>query len=581
MASRAYSSFMPEEQDQGVNPDSIQFTGQPSGSRPWTPGANRKRTVNNYTGDDPVKAAENDRLRALNYGDVFDDDFSEGQSHYSNLGTLYRGAADEAFEGLRDRPGYDPEIESRLMDESGYRRGMTTDDEFAGNFMSESEQAGAYGNPWERNRAFDPGKLDTISREGQGWRRQAYSAGADAARGANQQATAAGRASLDQGDDRTFNAIDAGEGKAFGEWDRTEGKVNDGLGDYESKYGGVASGLEGKYGSIIDPAKLGISDRQVELMKDAAGRTVGAAYGTSRDNLYRNAEAAGNVNPLALASAETKLNRGMSGEMADAISDAELKGVEAQRNANKDIAGMQMEGATNVAGISERGTRAIGDGRLGASMTIGQGRVGTADVFGRTRAGYMDSRSNARTGFEGQAGDRAVGLESTLQGRNIGVEDQNAREGNDNIRYQTDTGINIGRDIDNTQVDRSRYITQNRQDVNMANQQNRYTQNTGTEDRVRQGYQTVGDQRVAGQTARRNYLQQQGNYNTDVSEKYPDRRISAYGQTAGMQSEGTGRISAHKTNNPGFMRSVGNAALQAGVAAVGGAAGNIGRKSSN
>lgn len=170
-------------------------------------------------------------------------------------------------------------------------------------------------------------------------------------------------------------------------------------------------------GSAIDPTKLGVSDQYVQQLKDQASRQIGLQYGSAEDQLQKQAEASGNVNPLALSAARDRLLRSQSIDSADALTNADIAATGAQRQANTNIANMRLGAATTIGGMGLNAGQYADTAASNRAANVAQQRI-----QGQQAArNYWQSQGQFQGGQANQATQaRLSGAQTTLSGMGQG-----------------------------------------------------------------------------------------------------------------------------------------------------------------
>lgn len=291
--------------------------------------------------------------------------------------------------------------------------------------------------------------------------------------------------------------------------DWTKGQFADSLSAARTAAGGATSAVNearSSYANAIDPSKLEMSDAEVAGLKSQAGQQIGLQYGAAQDQLTRAAAASGNVNPLSLAASRDRLLRSQSIDSADAVTNADLAARGAQRNAASNVAGMRIGAATSLAGL----------GQNAAQLATG------------TEANY------------GQIGANL--------GTNASAQNTAAREAAGN------TAISQAAYTDQQNAARNAAVAQNRQTTSLANQGARYSQGLNTTNALSTRAQNVGQQRIQGQQAARNYWQGQSQYQGSQANAAGTAQLS--GAQTSLAGQGAGANAAVGTEigrraNPG------------------------------
>jgi hypothetical protein len=636
----------------------------------------RYRTVNpDFSTSNPEDMARQDRQIGYNYSDILGGDYAEDELYWQAVANGYRGTADQFFSDLMANPGYSPEEMAQITNQDDLRRGMTSDSEFQGNYMTDDEWMAAQGNPWARNQAYNPGQMEARTNEAQGWRRGALESGAEnvrgaltggeeavrgavaegnrgvrgavetgeqnvrggigqgeesvrgaisqgegAVRGAIGQGTGAIRGSIAQGEQQLQQALDRGEGAVRGRLDQARTDVLQGQGELRDKLNANVGDVKGRIDTALANPELEITGNELRLMEDQAGRVIGN-YGQSRLNEVETAaKRSGVVNPLAMAELKGRIARETAGSMADATADAKLRSLTTKRNVAAENTDRKIGAADTIGGYGERAATTIGQSGIQSGLALGEMGTGaeTSMLTNRTGAttdmnklrtgaeqGIMNTSVGAETSMLGNRTDaeramldnrtrteealarnrlsaedaiagRTLGAEDTLAGRRyagetgimnagIGVEDANANDQISTARWNQETGINVGRDIDDTQVNRANYSTENRQGVALANQGARFNQGAVAQDYTRQGGVIAGNARRQDQQQGRDYFANQSQFAANQSGQAGSRRIEGIGVGLNAGARGTQNFQNYRTQNPSLGRRLTDAAISAGT----------------
>lgn len=204
--------------------------------------------------------------------------------------------------------------------------------------------------------------------------------------------------------------------------------------------GGVVNSTQAAMNAAIDPSKLGMSDAQVQALKDQAASQVGLQYGGAMDDLQRQAEASGNVNPLALSAARTRLLQAQGVGTADALTNADIAATGAQRQANTNIANMRLGAATTIGGMGLNAGEYADTAASNRGANIAQQRI-----QGQQAArNYWQSQGQFQGGQANQATQaRLSGAQTSLsgmgQGGSLAMQTEAERKAN-----AARLGINVG-----------------------------------------------------------------------------------------------------------------------------------------
>lgn len=435
----------------GNYPGSPGFPNTPASFPTWQAGDGTGNQA--YVGGDPGYMASALQNRALDYGNQFQTAFGNAYTGAMGQSQAYQGQADQAYNWLNQNPGYSADETNNILQQGMLTGAMTTPDQYASNFLTPAEQSSIMGNAGSVQSAFNPNDITNTATAGNDWTKQQY-----------QDSYAAAKNALASGSAATQGAL--------------------------SNY---ATNLRG----TVDPTKLGISDQQVAQLKDQAGRQIGLNYAAQQDQLQRQAEAAGNVNPLALSANRQRLSRQSAIDNADAVTNADIAATGAQRAANTTIAGMQQSNENS-----------IGNAGLNTNLSL----------------------TGLGTGLESAYGTLGANVGATANAQQIGA---TTAAGN--------TAIDQAKYVDTNNAARAAALATNRQTTAQANQANAYQQGYNTSNALSGRYQGVANQRIQGQQAARNYWQGQGQFqgtqaNTAGSQMISGAQTALNGQAQGANT---------------------------------------------
>lgn len=430
---------------------------------------------NPYFGGDPGKMATSQANRATDYGNLFQNQFGNAYGDARGYEDQYRGAADAAYGDLYANPGYNGG-ERDLMLNGGIDGGLNSlrasQADLSGNYLTGQEMEGAFGNPWSVYDAFDPSAMNDVAAEGTGATADFFRENYDSAR----------------------SALNEGSANASGIMGSYRTGADQRLGDFSSQLD-----------SAVDRSRLGISDQEVDRLKSQAGRGVAAQYGAALDQLQRQAEAAGNVSPLALTAARERLLRSQSVDQANAVNKADLEARGKQREAEQDISSRLMSNANSI-GTAGLGMESdIANTGLNANQSMTGLKAGTETSYGGmgTNLGLNATNLLTNTGFK--AGDTRIGQ----------------------AQY-----------ADTNASDRWFDLAGNRQNTAQANQNTQFMQGMGVANQVSNTAEQIAKARIDAEQAARNYWAGAGQYQGGQA------NAAAGQQIAGAQTSLSGQGSA-------------------------------------
>lgn len=519
----------------GVPPVSTPTTGQPSfpgtagrtptgtvpaGANPAFPNWSAGDGTGNqaYSGGDPGFMASALQNRAIDYGNNFENTYGGAYNDAQTQARQYQDQGDQAYNWLNENPGYNANEAAGITQQDRLTGAQTTQGEFDSNQLSDAERQGMMGDPGAVGRAFDPSTITSTSQGGTDWTKGQY-----------QNSYKAAQDALNKGESTANSTLSDYGSRLRGAYGNMSGNVNSALDSSDAALKSNLDTTRQGYDSIIDPSKLGISDETVAGLKDQAGRQIGLQYGAAQDQLQRQAEAAGNVNPLSLAAARQRLLRSSSIDQADAVTNADLSAREAQRQANLGIADRRMTANTTLGQMGQAGAEFSGAQRVGAQQNLGTAGMGAESEIGNAGLNTNLSLAGLRTGTESAYGTLGANVGATSNAQNTAA-----------VQAAGNTAIQQAGYQDTANAARNAAVAQNRQTTNQANQAAKYQQGYNTATSLSGANKAIGDARIQGQQAARNYWQGQGQYqgaqaNAASSSRIAGAQTSLSGQGQGAQ----------------------------------------------
>lgn len=431
-----------------------------------------------YLGGDPGMMATSEANRAVDYGNLFQNTFGNAYADADARESAYRQTADNAYNDLYQNPGF-TSAEADTIQNGGIAGGL--------NSLRATESQ-------LNQNFFTPEEIAAIKGD-------PYSVyGAFDANSLNDIArsgTGATKSFFDTNYAAARNAIDSGQSRA----DQI-------LGDYNTGGRTTLGQLRTDLYGAIDPTKLGISEAQVQQQKDSAARGIGAQYGATIDDLVRRAEAAGNVSPLALTAAKERLLREQSIQQQNAMTDAEVRIRDSQRAAEQDIANRRAQAGT----------------------TVGQAGLSLESDLANTGLNANQSMTGLRSGTEATYGNL---------GTNLGL--SSTKQLTDAANTAGQTRIGQAQYADTSASNRAGSLAQNRQATSIGNANTLYTQGMGVADANSRNATAIGQQRITGQQAARNYWAGQNQFEGG------QKNAAAGQQISGAQTSLSGQGQAGST----------------------------------
>lgn len=483
------------------------------------------------TTEDPRQMYLQGRRRAIAFGDQFDQGMRDYGDYQAQLGEGYRNWGQDMYGGiLNGGAGYTPDQQAGILQGEQYNNLRPSGEELSMNFLNDPETAAIRGNPRSWQNSFDPEQARAVNRDAAARLREGY-----------QDLT--GRL------DDTTNTARAAYGQAIDpDALRQRAGVEQGvMGDIGSATGRIHGMLDSPELGVSDRYmnKRGFSDQDVNDIKMAAARKVGASNSEAIRSLEDRAAASGNASPMAVAAARARLQRMTNIDSADAMADADIRARQAQKNAEQDIEDTRLAAAKFRAGTATqadlellRGSTAARLGseaqRMGGEQYLSGARMkaagDVADIMGRNSA----ISQQARLGAEGQIGQNERSTENWIQG----------------------TGIEGERGSEAAQQARDQFNAANRQQTQMYNSGQNYGRGMAITGALSAGNRALADEYqnqmregrgwVGGQQAMagNNYLQA------------GQQRLAAQRQTADQENQAAQGYAAWQQRPNRFMRNV-------------------------
>lgn len=457
-------------------------------------------------------------------------------NYYDPLQQQAQGQAEGALSQLQAQPGYTPGQEAQINVDYGANK--TSDADLNKQFLTSDEQSAITGDPSAAVTTMGQGVI------GEGEQLNQYQAnlgGQLAQYGSNLSGQVQNNA--------------AGVGGAAADNATGVAGASTGLGT------GLA-GAQGKFSNLdtavnnpalaFDPnnTEKQLTDADVQEMKTAAGTRIGNQYGSAEDTLERQAAAAGNTSPLALAAARSRLQTQEASDQGDAETNADIAARQAQEQQAAAIEA-QREGAVNTA----TGYKANAATTEEAAAQAAAGLAGTQDIAAQENIGSQNLAAQENIGQTG------VGAANTLGAANVAASNtygQFSTNTAGNIANQDYNAVNAA---DTAASQRAAQEATDRQatQANVSNTQ--YGQGMATQQATSGGAQTVGNADIAGRNA---YLsgvtQQQGLAQQGGQAAVGQQQQALATQTSGLNSSTAARA-GYENSGPGALGKAGSQIL--------------------
>lgn len=451
-------------------------------------------------------------------------------NHYGGRQLQQEGNVDQSLQQLNSDPGYNgPE---QALINPGFSQYRTSGQGLANNFLTGDEQQSIYGSP---SAGWTQTQQDTANENA---KTGDYGTALNGAVGNYAQGTNAGLGTLNTDLSGATGALDQGLNASQGKFGKLDSAVNN------SQLGFDPNGTERQ-----------LSDSDVQNMKTAAGTRVGNQYRSAEDSLYRNAAAAGNTSPLALAAANERLQR----DSAAGQGDAELSADVAARQAQQDRAS-QIEAQRLGATQSQAGMQANAATQEQAQAQAAAGQSGQAKLTAATTAGTQAVQAGKDIGQAGINAANSYGTAAMNNASNVAGQNYNAVT-----------------NADNTSAARASQIATNRQAAQNNVNNTQYTQGMGTATADSQAGQAIGNARIAGNTAYRAGVAGQAAAAQQGGQAAVDQQNTALGTLTNGLNTSTNNRANYENTGPGALGKAGSSILGGVLGAAGNAAPTIGK----
>jgi hypothetical protein len=350
-------------------------------------------------------------------GQQFTTDQSELANTYNSAELGYGGLTNQLYSPIwSGGGGYTPEQMSNIVQSGAYGNIAS---ELPGNQFTSAQDTAITGNPYQAYSSFTSQTPEINNLASQ------YATGLDeAVAGAGQNADTA-ITGLQSGLSNSINPTALSLPASYAP--TIAGELATGAGALSSAQANPALTPTSQY-----LTQAGVSDSQVDQLAEQAASGVGAQYQSTEDALKQGAAAAGDATPLALAYAETGLDRSSAASQADAATNATLQAQAAQRTAAQNIQNTQLNAGQYQSGLAS--SNALAEQNAGIAANTGEAQLGLG-------------AAQALTGYELNAattGGEAAINEANLVGSNaVNALGAGYNAGNQALEYGASTGAGL------------------------------------------------------------------------------------------------------------------------------------------
>ncbi len=371
-------------------------------------------------------------------------------NYYGPRQTQQTGLADQAIANLGAAPGYTPGQAAQIN--TNYSQYNTSPDALSSEYLTPTEQQGTFGDPSVGAKVTDQG----IANEGAQLNAYGQDLSGQVSNFANY--TGQGVTNLDTGLATANTGLQTGLQGAQGKFSSLDSAVNN-------------------PGLAFDPnsTEKQITDAQVQEMKTAAGQRIGNQYQTAEDTLARNAAAAGNSSPLAIAAANARLQSQEASDQGNAETNADIAARQAQEQQAAAIEAQREASVNAQTGFKAGAATTEQSQAQQAAALAGTTAVNSAGLAGTQGLAAAEATGQAGINAANQYGSAAIGEQNTMTGQ----------------QYNADTTA------EQESAARAAAIAGNRQATDTSINNTGYSQGTGSAQMTAGGAAKVGDAQIA------------------------------------------------------------------------------------
>ncbi len=343
----------------------------------------------------------------------------------------------------------------------------------------------------------------------------------------------------------------------------SQGGVGAALDQYGQNIGNVLGSEQGAVRSYIDPGKLTASDdymqnyqvgpQDMQGIMNQAGRTVGAQSAMDEENLQSAANAAGNVNPMALQAARNRIRANSAVNEANAMSDAAIKAKQlalttAQGRENTrlgaeqsyaglgtgselSLGGHQIGANTALGNANTQAALSLGNQAVNAKMGLGTQNLSNEQYMGSNTLGQQNQTSNAQLGAEQYLAGQNLAGQQYLGNSRLGNTQQLLGTGMQQGQFNANLGTSALQGAEQQAANRAGTLATNRQGVNQYNQGQDYTRGSAIYNAGSQANLGFANNQQGQEQEYRNYLGGQQQQATQGAQVGNQQRLGAYGAT--------------------------------------------------
>ncbi len=527
-----------------------------------------------YFGDEIDKMAQNNRGLAVGGGMQLGQNlnnytrFNYGQA--ADLRDQQTSAYDQIAQG---RGGYTDDEKEAILNNPELQKLRLSQGDKDSNYLSEGEQAGISGNPYQAA-GYAKDATDQMS---------------------GLYGNFAGQIGDDLGSqEASVNAAMQGAGAhTRGEVNTYGNKSDQELSDIaqltRGAVGDTRSGVEGAVGqagsnvrSYIDPNELTASDeymknyqvgpQDMQGILNQAGRAVGSRAVMDEELLNQQANANGNVNPMALAAARNRIRVTGGINAGNAMSDAAIKAKQLQLSTSQGRENTRLGAEQGYAGMGTANEQQLGQQDVNSQMGLGQQELANEQYMGTNTLGQQNKVSDAALQNEQYLGTQNVAGQQGLGASRLSNTQQLLGTGMQQAQYGAGLNTAALQGAEQQASGRAGTLAGNRQTTNQYNQGQDFTRGSAIYNAGSAANLGFANNKQAQEGEYRGYLgtaQNQANQNTTIGQQ---QQITNQGQMVqGANQATTGAVANYAV--PGFGQQIFQdvvGTVQAGAKAAGG-----------
>ena len=456
------------------------------------------------TRNDSIGAQVNANQNYITQGaSAIDQTANQGLQYWDPLTSQYVSATNQALNNLAQTPGYTAPEASQIN--TNYSQFNTSPDALNAQYLTPAEQQEVYGNPYAAKTGVDQG----TAAEGQALN--------------DYQSNLSGQLQ-NYGTDLSGNTQNFQTGTMT-----AAGQLQSGLQNAQSGFSKLDSAVSNP-NLAFDPnsTEQQMTNQDVQNIKTAAGARIGNQYQTAEDQLRRDAAAAGNASPLAIAAGNARLQHQEASDQGNSELNADIAARQAQYDRAASIEAQREQNAFGGAGL-----------KANAATTEQSQAQAAAGLGGQANLSAAEAAGQAGINAANQYGQANINAANTY-----GQQAQNTLSNITNQQYGANTAA------DNASTSRAAQIAGNRQQTLGNINTTAYNQGVGSAQATSAGAQAVGNARMAGQGAYRAGLANQQSASQTGAQNASTNKQAALGTAATGLSQGTQTLSNYKSSSP-------------------------------